>query len=142
MNNTTSSPLVIDTHVLLWIVFEPEQLREDTKKHIALAQENNQLLVSSISLWEIAMLYLKKRISIYGPIKAFLTDIANIQGVKIKDISPEVASESILLADDFHGDRADRIIAATTKVHGAVLLTRDSKILNWADSGHIQYIRA
>lgn len=142
MNNSTNSPLVVDTHVLLWTLFEPEQLTEDIKNHIALAQEHNQLLVSSICLWEIAMLYSKKRIRIYEPIKGFLAAIVNIQGLKIKDISPEVAAESILLADNFHGDPADKIIVATTKVHGAVLLTRDHKILNWADSGHIQYLEA
>ena len=142
INNSTNNALVIDTHVLLWTIFEPEQLKEDIKKHIALAQENNQLFISSISLWEIAMLYFKKRISIYEPIKAFLESIVNIHGAIIKDISPEVAAESILLADGFHGDPADRIIVATTKVHGAVLLTRDHKILSWADSCHIQYLQA
>ncbi len=142
MNTTTNNALVIDTHVLLWTIFEPDQLREDIKKHIALAQENNQLLISSISLWEISMLYSKKRICIYEPIKEFLRAIVNIEGAKIKDISPEIAAESILLGDDFHGDPADRIIVATTKVHGAVLLTRDQKILSWADSGHIQYLEA
>ncbi len=142
MNSTINGPLVVDTHVLLWALLEPEELRETTKKHISLAQENNQLLISSISLWEIAMLYLKKRINIYEPIKDFLESIVNIDGAIIKDLSPEIAAESILLVDDFHGDPADRIIVATTKVHGAVLLTRDHKILNWADAGHIQYLQA
>jgi PIN domain nuclease of toxin-antitoxin system len=142
MSSSIHGPLVIDTHVLLWTLLEPEKLMEITKKHIALAQESNQILISSISLWEIAMLYLKKRISIYEPIKDFLESIVNINGTIIKDMSPEIAAESILLADDFHGDPADRIIVATTKVHGAVLLTRDHKILSWADSGHIQFMQA
>ena len=142
MNSSANNPLVIDTHVLLWTIFEPEQLKEDTKKHIASAQEANQLLISSISLWEIAMLYSKNRINIYEPIKDFLKSIVNIKGAIIKDLSPEIAAESIMLADGFHGDPADRIIVATTKVHGAVLLTRDHEVSSWAKSGDIKFLQA
>jgi len=129
---------VLDTHVLLWALLQPEELSQEIKDQINLAQENSQLFLSSISLWEIAMLKFKKRINIYEPIKEFLESITNIAGVVIKDISPEIAAESILLMDNFHGDPADRIIVATAKSYGAILLTRDQKILNWADLGHIK----
>jgi len=134
MNN----PIVLDTHVLLWALLKSEELSEDAKQQINLAQENSQLLLSSISLWEIAMLKFKKRINIYEPIKDFLESIANINGLFIKDISPEIAAESIYLMDDFHGDPADRIIVATAKCYGATLFTRDQKILTWANLGHIK----
>lgn len=134
MNN----PVVLDTHVLLWALLEPEKLSEEVKNQINSAQENSELLLSSISLWEIAMLKLKKRINIYEPITDFLQSIANLNGLLIKDISPEIAAEGISLMDDFHGDPADRIIVATAKCYGATLLTRDQKILTWADLGHIK----
>ncbi|KJW02963.1 PIN domain protein [Rickettsia endosymbiont of Ixodes pacificus] len=122
--------LVLDTHVLLWSLLQPEELSEQIKHKINLAQENSQLFLSSISLWEIAILNFKKRINIYEPIKDFLNSITNINGLSIKDISPEIATESIFLMDDFHGAPADRIIVATVKCLGATLLTRDQKILN------------
>jgi PIN domain nuclease of toxin-antitoxin system len=134
MNN----PIVVDTHVLLWALLQPEELTEEIKHQITLAQENSRLFISSISLWEIAMLKFKKRINIYEPIKDFLESITNINGISIKDISPEIAAESILLMDNFHGDPADRIIVATAKCYGAMLLTRDQKILTWAELGHIK----
>ncbi|WPX99646.1 Type II toxin-antitoxin system VapC family toxin (plasmid) [Candidatus Megaera polyxenophila] len=134
MNN----PIVLDTHVLLWALLQPEELSENIKQQISLAQDNSQLFLSSISLWEIAMLKFKKRINIYEPIKDFLESIANINGLLIKDISPEVAAESVSLMDAFHGDPADRIIVATAKCYGATLLTRDQKILSWANLGHIK----
>ncbi|MBM3580047.1 MAG: type II toxin-antitoxin system VapC family toxin, partial [Alphaproteobacteria bacterium] len=49
---------------------------------------------------------------------------------------------SVLLMDDFHGDPADRIIVATTKMLGATLLTRDKKILDWAKDGHIKCLKS
>ena len=136
------NPIILDTHILLWSLLQPEELNEDLKEQISLAQINNQLFICSISLWEIAMLKLKKRINIYEPIKDFLNSISNINGLKIKDISPEIAAESISLMDDFDGDPADRIIVATTRCYGANLITRDQKILNWANLGHIKSLQA
>jgi PIN domain nuclease of toxin-antitoxin system len=138
MNN----PIVLDTHVLLWSLLQPEDLPEDIRQRITVAQENSQLLVCSISLWEIAMLKSKRRINIYEPIRDFLESITNIDGLSVKDISTEVAAESVQLMDDFHGDPADRIIVATAKCHGATLLTRDQKILTWASLGHIKSLQA
>ena len=138
MNN----PIVLDTHVLLWSLLQPEELPENIKQRITVAQEDNQLLVCSISLWEIAMLKSKRRINIYEPIRDFLESITSIDGLSVKDISAEVAAESVQLMDDFHRDPADRIIVATAKCCGATLLTRDQKILTWASLGHIKSLQA
>lgn len=138
MNNL----IVLDTHVLLWSLLQPEELHEDIKQLITIAQENNQLLICSISLWEIAMLKSKRRINIYQPIRDFLESITNIDGLSVKDISAEIAAESVQLMDDFHGDPADRIIVATAKCCGATLITRDQKILTWANLGHIKSLSA
>ena len=136
MNN----PIVLDTHAILWALLKPEELSEEVKQEITSAQENSQLFISSISLWEIAMLKCKKRINVYEPIKDFLESISNINGLSIKDISPEIATESVSIIDEFHGDPADRIIVATAKCCGARLFTRDKKILTWANLGHIKFL--
>lgn len=137
-----SDPIILDTHVLLWALLQPDELSKDVKQYISSAQEKGQLFICSISLWEIAMLKLKKRINIYEPIKDFLESITDINGLLVKDISSDIAAESISLTDDFHGDPADRIIVATARCLGATLLTRDQKILAWANLGHIKSIKA
>jgi len=137
-----TDPIMLDTHVLLWSLLKPEELSNDIKQYISYAQENSQLFISSISLWEIAMFKFKKRINIYEPIKDFLESITDINGLLVKDITYNIAAESISLTDDFHGDPADRIIVATARCLGATLLTRDQKILEWADLGHIKSIKA
>lgn len=137
MNNN----IILDTHVLLWILLEPEEISDPLKKQINLAQKNNHLLISSISLWEIAMLAYKKRIDVYEPIASFLDSISNLNGLTIIDISPEIAATSTALGEDFHGDPADRIISATAKTLKATLLTRDKKILNWAKLGNVKYVK-
>jgi PIN domain nuclease of toxin-antitoxin system len=123
-----TSPVILDTHVLLWSVLEPSELTPHTKQIITMAQEEHRLFIASISLWEISMLQFKKRLHIYEPIQEFLHAITHISGL----------SESILLTDNFHGDPADRMIVATAKIHHATLLTRDQKILSWAKLGSIR----
>jgi len=86
------------------------------------------------------MLKSKKCINIYKPTKDFLESIYNINGLAIKDISPEITAESVSLMDNFHVDPADRIIVATTKCLGATLLTKDKKILTWSKLGHIKSV--
>ncbi len=134
------SPVLLDTHVLIWVLSDAENLSDQVKKIINTAVSEGRLLISSISLWEIAMLKSKKRINIYRPIKEFLKSITEIEGIKVADISADIAADSTLLLDDFHGDPADRIIAATAINNGAILLTRDTKILSWASLGNIRAI--
>lgn len=128
--------IVIDTHILIWCLIDKNKLTNSEIELISEAQLHNSLLVSSISLWEIAMLVNKKKISIFGRVNDFLEDIENLPGIQISQINGKIASESITL-HNFHGDPADRIIVATTKVHSAKLITRDQKIIQWAKSGII-----
>jgi len=139
--NKIDTPILLDTHVIIWSLLKPEELSSDIKKIIESAQGENKLLISSISLWEIAMLKSKKRINIYEPLKDFLQAITDIEGIKVIDILPYIAADSVSLTDDFHGDPADRIIAATAINAGAVLLTRDQQILSWAEMGNIRTVR-
>lgn len=122
--------LLLDTHVILWALLSPEELNESSREFITNAQEQNKLFLSSITLWEIAMLKSKQRINIYEPTRKFLESITNIDGLSIKEISTDVAAESVSL-NKFHGDPADRIIVATALSLGLTLLTRDRAILAW-----------
>ncbi len=137
-----SDNIILDTHILIWSLLKPEELSEETKKIICDAQNSGSLIISSISLWEVAMLNFKKRIHIYEPVQSFLKSISEISGMTVCDISPEIAAESVALLDNFHGDPADRIIVATTKAYAGTLLTRDSKILDWAQLGNVKFLKS
>ncbi len=130
--------IILDTHILVWSILQPEKLTDFTKEKISIAQENDELIISSISLWEIAMLQVKKRIKVFVPIKDFLDSIVSISGLGVVDISSDIAAESVLLADNFQGDPADRIIVATSRIYNATLITQDQSILSWASNGCIK----
>lgn len=133
--------IVLDTHILVWLVADETQISQKIKEIINAGAEDDNLIISSMSLWEVAMLLSKKKLNIYYPMRNFFDEISKIDGLIIKDINSEIAIESVSLDGDFHGDPSDRIIVATTRVLGATLLTRDEKILKWAKSGNIKTIK-
>jgi PIN domain nuclease of toxin-antitoxin system len=65
----------------------------------------------------------------------------NVPGLSVENISPLIAVESSQLPGKFHEDPADRLIVATARALQAVLLTRDSKILNYGQSRYIECVK-
>ncbi len=120
---------LLDTHVLLWWFQEGGRLPESHRRIISEAGPTLPLLVSEISLWEIATLHELGRISIPLPLREWLERATAPPLVERCGISPAVAAEVASLPPTFHRDPADRIIVATARVFGATLLTRDRRII-------------
>jgi PIN domain nuclease of toxin-antitoxin system len=83
--------------------------------------------VPVISLWEIAVLVRKKRITLPRPLLSWLNESLSMPKIKLLPLKPEIAALSETLS--MHGDPADRIIAATAIVHDCRLATVDSLLL-------------
>lgn len=47
--------ILLDTHAWLWLLHDPTQLTEPAQTAIIKAEKENDILVSSISVWEIAV---------------------------------------------------------------------------------------
>ena len=56
--------ILLDTCAIIWDALEKEQLSEKALKAINTADEFNVLIVSDISIWEIAILIKKERLTI------------------------------------------------------------------------------
>ncbi len=50
--------------------------------------------------------------------------------------------ESVQLPGSFHADPADRMIVATARIAGAMLVTRDRRILDYGELGHVAVMAA
>lgn len=123
---------LLDTHVLVWWVNGDRQLSRAQSRELAGADASDPLLLSDISLWEIATLHELGRIELRLPIREWLERAAAPPLVRRIGISPAIAAEVASLPPEFHRDPADRIIVATARVLGADVLTSDGRI---ADSG-------
>lgn len=98
------------------------------------------LYLSSISLWEVAMLERKRRIILSQPCLQWLEKALEAPGLTLENISPSIASESVLFPESFQGGPADRLIVATARILQACVITRDSRILKYAQEGYISCI--
>ena len=119
---------LLDTHILLWWHEDRGRLSRDQQEVIAAADADSPLLISDISLWEVAMLHSLGRIRLTIPLREWLGKLASPPLVRRNGMSPAVAAELASLPDSFHRDPADRILVATARVLGATLLTRDRRI--------------
>jgi PIN domain nuclease of toxin-antitoxin system len=134
--------LVLDTHVWVWLLEGTTSLKPAIRRRIEASAREGGLLVSAISVWEVAMLEAKGRLTFDQDCNAWVTDALSAPGISLVPLAPEIAVASTRLPADFHGDPADRIIVATARAHGHTLVTADGAILSYAKSGNLRVLAA
>jgi PIN domain nuclease of toxin-antitoxin system len=122
--------ILLDTHTWIWSHSATKLLSDDVKKRIK-ETIADQRAIASISIWEFAMMVVKGRINVKIDPKLWLDNAIKKSGIKVIELSPEIAMESCNLPGDFHKDPADQIIVATARIHNLTLLTKDQKILQY-----------
>ena len=124
--------IVLDTHALIRWVSADHQLSSRAKKTIeGELSSNGQVLISSITSWEIAMLVEKGRLSLTMDVGDWLNTVSMIEGVRFIPIDNAVAVQSVRLPGEFHSDPADRMITALARHYSAHLVTADKKIRSY-----------
>ena len=116
--------ILLDTSALLYYTLAPNRLSEVAKNAIAQAEK---LLISSISLWEIALKAKKGKLTLPMSIETFVEELDTIEIIDILDVSVSVWLENVRL-DWEHRDPADRTIVATAVLHNCSLVTSDQEI--------------
>ena len=120
--------IVVDTHIILWNALKSEMLSRKAKKAILAANNSDGIIFCDISLWEIAMLMHKGRLSIDVEYLEFIKLVSESNNYVYRGITPEIARLSAKLFSDNNKDPADRIIAATSIIENAKLVTADKKL--------------
>lgn len=134
--------LVVDTHVLIWLMLGDNRLGKRARGRIDLAARTGELLVSAITPWEIGVLVSKKRIDLQRDVLAWVQDALAIPGIAFAALEPEIAVASTRLPFTMHPDPADRILVATARHLGATLITADESLLRLGRQGHLQALNA
>ena len=123
----SDAPL-LDTHAWVWWVQGDARLGRHIVNKLDELPADDRPAISDISLWEVATLASLGRIEFPGTIESWLAIAANPKNVRILPITPRIAAEVARLPDSFHRDPADRLIVATSRVHGLRVLTKDAAI--------------
>jgi PIN domain nuclease of toxin-antitoxin system len=129
--------IVLDTHAWIWFISKPEVLSKKAKKAVAAAVKEKNVLVSSISAWEVALLVKKKRLKLSMDVSDWIAKSENLPFIQFIPVSNSIAVKSVNLPQPLHPDPADRIIIATALSTGAAIVTKDKKI---SDYSHVKTI--
>ena len=123
--------IVLDTHALLWWVNDDALLSKRAKSTINKHMSVGEIIVSSITAWEIAMLVKQNRLFLSMDVAGWLATVAEIEAVRFVPVDIDVSLKSVDLPGIFHKDPADRMIVATARKLAVSLVTKDEKIRNY-----------
>jgi PIN domain nuclease of toxin-antitoxin system len=121
--------ILLDTHAAVWLASDEPVLGQKSCTLALAARAENQLAISAISFWEIALLAAKHRLELHrrpAELRAELLDT----GVMELALTGDIALLAVELKN-LHGDPADRFIVATALMHDATLITADARLLRW-----------
>jgi PIN domain nuclease of toxin-antitoxin system len=123
--------IVLDTHTLLWFIEGSSKL--SIKARLKIEDLRNEIFVSSISLFEIAIKLKLGKLVLHKPLSEIFQDIksAEIKVINISDLHL-LEYQSIPFYTE-HRDPFDRLIIATAIVERADIISMDQKFIYYKD---------
>ena len=118
--------LLLDTHIWLWSLAEPERL--GSRVRAAMTRSGNEIWLSPISVWELLVLAERGRVKLDRAPQAWIAEALAHTPAQEAALTFDVAvrSREILRT---HPDPADRFLAATALVYGLTLVTADEALI-------------
>jgi PIN domain nuclease of toxin-antitoxin system len=120
--------LLLDTCTFLWVVAEPEHLT--AKARSLVIDPGNEVYLSVVSCWEIAVKYSLGRLPLPEPPGQFIPSQRQAHGIESLPLDEEAALHVARLPR-LHADPFDRMLASQAIVHGLVLLSPDKQIARY-----------
>ena len=120
--------IVLDTGAWIWWVGDPTRLSRRARSTIEAEELKRGLVVSAISVWEVAVKVALGKLELDRDIRAWVESASIYPGVVVQPLEPRDAIESTLLPGSFHRDPADRILIALARRLDVPLVTSDREI--------------
>jgi PIN domain nuclease of toxin-antitoxin system len=120
--------IVLDTHVWIWWVSNPDHLSKEARTLIDKAVMEKKIYISSMSCWEVAMLVSKGRLQLTVEVEDWIRASEALPFIQFVSVTNAIALKAVRLPLKSLIDPIDRIIIATALVLDLVLITKDKKI--------------
>ena len=122
---------LLDTQAWLWSVLDHPRLSRRARATLTAVSAQERVGLAAISLEEASWHLARRRVVVderFGPWPLWLRTAASSPRLEVLPLTVDVAIESEQLGDSFPPDPADRLIAATARVHDLTLITSDQPI--------------
>jgi PIN domain nuclease of toxin-antitoxin system len=120
--------ILLDTHVVAWLVRRPERLSRPARTAIERETRLGGLAIASVTLMELAQMAARGDVSIARTPSAWLQQMVTQAGLLVKDVTTDIAAVAAYLPPSFPSDPFDRLIVATSVVERLALVTADIRI--------------
>jgi PIN domain nuclease of toxin-antitoxin system len=136
--------VLLDTHVWLWgVEDETGKLGRRTRRLLARPVLELDLRISVVSVFEIAALHTTNRLRFALAPEAWIRHALERPGVRMAELTPGIAIDAGRIPSTSVPDPFDRLLIATARSLGVGLLTRDRRILDYAEqTGLLQVVDA
>lgn len=121
--------LLLDTHVWLWRLLEPDRVSAAAKN--AISESRSKLFLSPISTWETMFLARKGRVELDLSPREWVIDALRRSTLHAAPLTHEVALRSESLEGFDATDPADRFLVATALEHDLTLVTADRRMRDY-----------
>ncbi|MFH1538766.1 MAG: type II toxin-antitoxin system VapC family toxin [bacterium] len=117
--------VLLDTCTFLWILTGDRKLSK-TARELHLDSEN-EIYLSAVSTWEIAVKHALGRLSLPGPPERFIPARREAHGIESLPLDEE-STLYLRRVPELHADPFDRMLVCQSIVHGMTILTPDELI--------------
>ena len=119
--------IVLDTSALIFWTLDPQRLSPKAKQAI---EQADRILISSISIWEIALKVKHQKLDIPLPMNEYVDRLRQLGSLEILAVDIQTWLDNVDLLWD-HRDPADRTIVALAARNNCPLITSDEMIANF-----------
>lgn len=135
---TLEPSLLLDTCAAIWISSNQPMARATEDALAGARARVEKIFVSPITAWELGLLVSRGRLNLQMTPERWFERLMQAPGLHLSDMAPSVLIAASFLPGNPPRDPADRVLAATAREHGYQLVTRDRRLLDYAEQGHIQ----
>ena len=132
--------ILLDTCAVIWIGNKDKMAQDAVSAMDNAYDRGERLYVSAITAWELGILVAKGRHRLSKETSVWFQEFIVGSLSQLAPLTPDILIASSYLPGTPPNDPADKIIIATARQYGYRIMTRDKKILEYANEGHVNAI--